>query len=113
MQTTWMLSQCYTVPESGFIWPYCAAYSNGVVCPKFPPENPTSGGWALVRCRSSAQQIEAAAQDPRIQPYRTLWDTLTPDTVTAYAAAGAKDGMMLCQLLALLAQTEAGYGDVS
>lgn len=77
--TTWMLSQFYTEPLHGNEWPVAASYSNG-------------------------QQIEAAEQDPRVQPYRTPWDTITPETVSAYASAGAVPGMMLGQLLTLLAR---------
>ena len=101
-----MLSQFYTEPINGWAWPVAASYSNGFRCPR-SPEAPET--WALVSCNCTSQQIEAAAEDPRVQPYRTLWDPLTPETITAYAAAGAKAGMMLGQLLQMLAQTEPGY----
>jgi len=104
----WMLSQFYTEPLNGDEWPVAATYSNGHVCPQHPA---TPDGWALVKCDAGTPQIEAAMQDPRVQPYRTLWDTITPETVTAYASAGAKDGMMLCQLLSLLAQNNLDYAE--
>jgi hypothetical protein len=103
----WMLTQFYIdSTRDGFEWPVAAAYANGHTAPRHPD---TSDGWALVFCNSDSHQIEAAAQDPRVQPYRTVWDTITPETVAAYAAQGAVTGMMLCQLLSLLAQWEAGF----
>jgi hypothetical protein len=105
---TWMLSQFYTEPVNGWEWPVAASYSNGHDCPLHPD---APGGWALVRCDSAPQQIEAAEQDPRVQPYRTLWDPLTPETVAAYQNKGATAGMMLGQLIQLLAQGNSGYGD--
>lgn len=104
--TAWMLSQFYVEPVNGFLWPVAASYSNGHDCPA-PPTAPSP--WALVRCFSQPQQIEAAALDPRVQPYRTLWDPITPDTVEAYKAKGAAPGMMLGQLLQRLAEIEPGY----
>lgn len=103
----WMLSQFYTEPLHGWEWPVAASYSNGHECPQHPIAPET---WALVKCNSAVQQIEAAALDARVQPYRTLWDTLTPETVRAYAADGAAQGMPLGQLLQILAQREPGYG---
>jgi hypothetical protein len=102
----WMLSQTYTEPVNGWEWPVAASYANGHVCPQHPD---TPGGWSLVKCNSTPVQIEAAAQDPRVQPYRTLWDPLTPETVTAYQNKGAKAGMMLGQLIQVLAQTDNGF----
>lgn len=104
--TVWMLSKFYTEPENNFIWPVAASYSNGHNCPVHPE---TPGAWALVRCDSAPPQIEAAGMDPRVQPYRTLWDTITPETVDAYKTKGAAQGMMLGQLLQILAQIEPGY----
>jgi hypothetical protein len=102
----WMLSQFYIEPLNNLEWPVAASYSNGHVCPCHPA---TADGWALVECNSGPTQIEAASQDSRVQPYKTLWDTITPETVTAYADKGAKAGMMLGQLLQVLAQTDYGY----
>lgn len=102
----WMLSQMYTEPQNGWDWPVASSYSNGHDCPQHPD---TPNGWALVKCESSIQQIEAAEEDPRVQPYRTLWDPLTPETVTAYQSKGATAGMMLGQLIQLLAQSDGGY----
>ena len=103
--TVWMLSQFYQDPDLG-LWPVAASYSNGHVC----PQNPTDpNGWALVRCDSSAQQIEAASQDPRVRPYRTSWDIVGAETVTAYQGVGATQGMLLGQLLRLLASLDPGY----
>src|SRR6185437_1721875 len=104
--TVWMLSQFGIDPSTNWDLPVAASYSNGYVSPRNPDAPET---WALVLCDSTTQQIEAAAQDPRVQPYRTPWDSLTPETVTAYAAQGAQAGMMLGQLLALLAQTTGAY----
>lgn len=105
--TVWMLSQFYVEPINGWDWPVAASYSNGHNCPQHPDAPET---WALVKCDSASQQMEAAAQDPRVQPYHTVWDTITPETVTAYAAKGATAGMMLCQLLSTLARIDPGYG---
>ena len=104
-----MLSQFYIDPDNGWTWPVCAAYSNGHVCPSNPA---TTDGWALVRVNPAPQQLEAAAQDPRVKPYRTLWDPITPETVTAYQGKGATAGMMLGQLIQLLAQSDPGYSDI-
>jgi hypothetical protein len=104
--TVWMLSQFYNEPANGWEWPVAASYSNGHDCPQHPVSPET---WALVRCESSGQQLEAAAQDPRVHPYRTLWDILTPETVSAYASKGAASGMMLGQLLQILAESDPGY----
>lgn len=104
--TIWMISQFYTEPVNGWDWPVAASYSNGHTCPR-NPEAPET--WALVQCDSSPQQIEAADQDPRVHPYRTMWDLLTPETVTAYQKNGAIAGMMLGQLIQLLAQGDMGY----
>lgn len=104
--TIWMLSQFYSEPELDREWPVAATYSNGHHCPAHPVAPET---WALVRCDSAPQQIEAAEQDPRVKVFRTLWDTITPETVTAYEGKGATQGMMLGQLLQKLAQLEPGY----
>lgn len=101
----WMLSQFYKEPINKWDWPVCASYANGHSC----PQHPAAGGWALVLCESSSQQVEAAAQDPRVQPYRTLWDPITDATVKAYKKQGAKSGMMLGQLIQLLAQADHGF----
>ena len=102
----WMLTQFYNDPVHGFEWPVAASYGNGHVCPRHPDD---PSGWALCLVNAGTQQVEAAEQDPRVQPYRTLWDPLTAETVAAYAAQGAKAGMMLGQLIQLLAQTDMGY----
>jgi hypothetical protein len=107
---TWMLTQFHPHGERPDIhagWPVAASYANGHIAPRHPK---TADGWALVACNSGVHHIDAAGQDPRVQPYRTVWDTITPETVTAYAAQGAKPGMMLCQLLSLLAAWEPGFG---
>lgn len=103
--TIWMLSKFYTEPIHGNEWPVAASYSNGHTC----PEHPTTGEWALVKCEAGAPQAEAANEDPRVQPYRTLWDTITPETVAAYVDQGAKAGMMLGQLLQVLSAKNMGY----
>lgn len=102
----WMLSKFYTDTVHGFLWPDADAYSSGHVCPVYPD---STDGWALVKCQSTTGQIEAAGQDPNVQPYRTHWDPLTPETVAAYKNKGANAGMMLGQLIQLLARTEMGY----
>jgi hypothetical protein len=103
----WMLSQFYT-DQNGDPRPVCWSYSNGYICPQHPGD--LTAGWALVKCESGAHQIDAAKQDPRVQVYLTPWDTLTAETVTAYAAKGATAGMMFGQLLALLASSDSAYG---
>jgi hypothetical protein len=103
----WMLSQHYQCPVNG-TRPVCDAYSNGHLCPRYADD--VVNGWSLVQGDCSPQQIDASLQDPRVQAYRTVWDTITPETVTAYAAQGATAGMMLCQLLSLLAKWEPGFG---
>jgi hypothetical protein len=108
--SVWMLTQFHPHSERPDVhpkWPVAASYANGHVAPLHPDED---NGWALVLCEAGAHHIEAAAQDPRVKPYRTVWDTITPETVTAYEAQGAKPGMMLCQLLSLLAAWEPGFG---
>lgn len=102
----WMLSKFYTDTVHGFLWPYADAYANGHVCPVHPDP---ADGWALVKCESNTGQLEAAAQDPNVQPYRTMWDTITAETASAYQNKGATAGMMLCQLIALLAQSDGGF----
>lgn len=104
----WMLSQFYKEPAHGWDWPVAASYSDGHECPRHPD---APGGWALVRCNASSHQVEAAALDPRVQPYRTLWDALTPETVAAYQQQGAAVGMMLGQLIQRLAQSDPGFCD--
>jgi hypothetical protein len=103
----WMLSQLYIEPINNWGLPVAASYANGHTAPRHPD---TPDGWALVRCNSTMTQIEAAELDPRVQPYRTVWDVISPDTVTAYQEQGAAAGMMLCQLLSLLAKWEPGFG---
>lgn len=103
----WMLSQHYICPESNSPRPICWAYSNGHVCPENAAD--IENGWALVRCNSDAHQIDAAGQDPRVRVFRTLWDVITPETVTAYQSKGAVAGMMLGQLIQILAQSDPGY----
>jgi hypothetical protein len=100
----WVLSQFGTEPVNGWEWPVAASYSNGHICPQHPTAPET---WALVLCNDLHN--EAAAADPRVQVFHTVWDMITPETVTAYQDRGAKAGMMLCQLLSLLAQEEPGY----
>ena len=106
----WALTQFHPHgerPDVHPMWPVAASYSNGHVAPRHPE---TADGWALVRC--SHLHFEAAKQDPRVEPYRTVWDVITPKTVETYAAQGAKPGMMLCQLLSLLANNyEMGFAD--
>jgi hypothetical protein len=119
---TWMLSKFYINTENGFIWPVAATYSNGHVCPRFPDD--VENGWALVKCNSTPQQIQAAMEDPRVLVYRSLWDPVTPDTISAHATTLALstdmvstdapipvggESMVLGQLLRLLGQVEPGY----
>jgi hypothetical protein len=107
----WMLTQ-FTPhgehPDVHAAWPVAASYSDGHRAPRHP-DDPING-WGLVLCEVGTHHIEAANQDPRVHAYRTVWDTITPETVAAYAAQGAKPGMMLCQLLSLLAAWEPGFG---
>jgi hypothetical protein len=105
----WMLTQFLPHAERPDVhpkWPVAASYASGHVAPRHPD---TADGWALVLCDVDPHHIEAAAQDPRVQPYRTPWDELTPETIKAYASEGAKAGMMLCQLLSRLAAVEPGF----
>ena len=106
----WMLTQFHEHPERRDLhpsWPVAASYANGHVAPCHPDG---ADGWALVQVECGVHHIEAAGQDPRVKAYRTVWDVITPETVTAYAAQGAKPGMMLCQLLSLLAAWEPAFG---
>jgi len=108
----WMLTQFHPHaqhPELHPLWPVAASYADGHIAPRHPE---TADGWALVACNSGAHHIEAANQDPRVQAYRTVWDTITPKTVETYEPQGAKPGMMLCQLLSLLAAWEPGFGAI-
>jgi hypothetical protein len=108
MSKHWALTQFHVHAEFPDIhpkWPVAASYANGHVAPRHPDMD---DGWALVLCNDLHH--EAAEQDPRIQPYYTVWDTITPETVAAYKAEGAKPGMMLCQLLSLLARIYPGFG---
>lgn len=104
--TVWMLSQFAQEPVNDWEWPVAASYSNGHDCPQHPIAPET---WALVKCDSTPAQMNAAEQDPRVQPYRSLWDTITPETVTAYTSVGAAAGMTLGQLLQLLSKVDPGY----
>jgi hypothetical protein len=92
--------------------------SGGVLNPRYPDELETAavddsgqvgGVWGLVLIHCLNQ--EAAATDPRVQPYYSLFDEITPDTVESYRKQGAKAGMMLGQLLAVLVRQEASYKD--
>jgi hypothetical protein len=107
----WMLTQFAPHGEHPDIheaWPVAASYASGHVAPRHPD---TADGWALVLCLADPHHIEAAREDPRIKGvYRTVWDTITPETVADYEAQGAKPGMMLCQLLSVLAEWEPGFG---
>jgi len=103
----WILSKHYVCPSDGHVRPVCVAYSNGHTSPRYADD--IENGWALVLCECGAHHIEAASMDPRVEVYRTVWDEITPQTVTAYEAQGAKPGMMLCQLLSLLAKWEPGF----
>lgn len=81
----WMLTQFLPHGESPDIhkaWPVAASYASGHVAPRHP-DNPVNG-WALVLCEAGPDHIEAAREDPRIKGvYRTVWDTITPETVAA------------------------------
>jgi hypothetical protein len=105
----WVLTQFGPHPDFPDVhpmWPIAAAHGNGHISPRYP-EN--ADGWALVLC--GGLDHESARRDPRVAAtYRTVWDVITPETVTAYAAQGATAGMMLCQLLSLLAEWEPGFG---
>jgi hypothetical protein len=106
---TWMLTQFHSHPtETTWAWPVAASYADGHVAPRHP-DNALGGAWGLVQGECGPHHIAAAEQDPRVQPYRTVWDTITPETVRAYASQGAQAGMMLCQLLSLLAKTEPAF----
>lgn len=87
------------------------AYGNGSISPRWPDglNNPVVDDkglvqdvWGLVLVHGL--NCEAADTDSNVQPYHTVYDIITPETVTAYQAQGAVPGMMLCQLLALLAR---------
>jgi hypothetical protein len=113
---TWALTK-YVRDASGNLRAVAESYGNGLISPRWPdglnnPEVDENGQvvgeiWGLVTVR--LMHVEAAAQDPRVQPYHTVYDTITPETVTAYQEQGAQPGMMLCQLLSLLARWEAGF----
>ena len=111
---SWALSQFYRDLD-GVLRNVAENYGNGCENPQFPEgletaeldENRGIALWGLIRVRHL--NCEAAATDPRVQVYYTVWDELTPETVSAYAAQGARPGMMLCQLLSLLARVHPGY----
>jgi hypothetical protein len=75
-----------------------------------PDETGLIDMWGLVVVHGL--NIDSASTDPRVQPYHTLYDTITPETVAAYKAQGATEGMLLCQLLALLSRWEPTFGHV-
>jgi hypothetical protein len=121
----WMLSQFDTAPMINTEWPIASAYSNGHRCPQHPVAPET---WALVLCKSNPQQIEAAAQDPRIRTFTTLQDPLPPEALKAYASVLPKTAqpgrlakwlmrllgvpvpeVTLGQLIQALAKTEPGF----
>jgi hypothetical protein len=105
----WALTQ-YAKGPDGTLYAAAHSYGNSGISPCFPDglteAEPDANGqiaiWGLVLVCDLNH--EAAAQDPRVHPYHSLFDVITPETVTAYAARGAKKGMMLGQLLAVLAQ---------
>jgi hypothetical protein len=107
----WALTQ-YAQLNDGSFHAVAVDYGNGSVSPRFPDglwNNPTlddTGNvkdvWGLVKVQHL--DCDAAETDPRVQPYHTVYDPITPETVAAYQEQGAQPGMMLCQLLALLAR---------
>lgn len=101
----WMLTQCW-IDSKGNWLPICAAYGHRYYM-TVPPMD--ISGWCLVMMLTSAHQMDAAAQDPRVQVYRTSFATITDETVTAYADQGAEPGMQLGELLDVLSQNNASY----
>src|SRR5579872_2485351 len=72
------------------------SYGNGCIAPRWPDglDNPTvdetgqvKDVWGLVKVHHL--NCEAAETDPRVQPYHTVYDPITPETVAAYQGQGA------------------------
>ena len=112
----WALSK-FVKDKEGKLHEVAKSYGGGgVENPRYPDELATAQAddngqianvWGLVLVQNLNH--EAAATDSRVQVYYSDFDIITPDTVETYKAQGAKAGMMLGQLLALLVRQEASY----
>lgn len=109
MDSRWMFSQFNTDELIGMMAPVASAYGRGWQCPIFPA---AEGDWALCQVLCDANQLAAAAQDPRVIVCPLLYDPAPlPQQITdAYAAQGATTGMSIGALIATLAATEPVYG---
>lgn len=57
----WILTQLYTCPETGWLWPVCSAYGDHPVT----IGDYGQGAWALCRMNIDFQHKEAMKLDPR------------------------------------------------
>jgi hypothetical protein len=106
MQSRYFLSQFFTDEALNMRVPVCRAYGTGSwKCPTNPA---TDGGWALVQMYTSALQIEAAKQDPRVVVCPLLFDPspVPQAVIDAYTSWGATSGMSMGALLTKLAAKE-------
>jgi hypothetical protein len=101
-----MLTKCW-IDSTGAWKPICAAYGHRWLMPAQPP---TINDWCLALILTSAHQMDAATQDPRVQVYRTPFAQITDETVTTYASQGAEPGMSLGELLDVLSAENSNYG---
>jgi hypothetical protein len=104
MLTKWFLTKFF-VDDDGLERPVCTAYGMRYMVPVHPPND----GWALCLMLTAPHQMDAASKDPRVQPYRSSFSTITPETVEAYAAQGAVAGMWLGELLDTLSIYDPNY----
>lgn len=108
MKPRWMLSKFFRDPQGNLV-PVASAYGERYRVPMHPA---TDDGFALIEMWAGPHQLDAAKQDDRVIVCPYLFDaTPLSDTVTgAYSAFGAKPGMSMGSLLALLCDLEPIYG---
>ena len=109
MYNAWFLTQFYLDPIHNWHVPVCSAYGGNFLCPRNPD---TDDGWALVTMDTSPQQMEAAAQDPRVIVCGKEYSTPPTQVLAAYASwlDPNVNYMFMGQVLTKLAETEPAFG---
>lgn len=108
MKPRWILSKFFRDPQNNLV-PVASAYGHRYRVPMHPA---TDDDFALVEIWAAAHQLDAAKQDHRVLVCPYLFDPtpLAETVIEAYAAYGAKAGMSMGSLLALLCEVEPIYG---
>lgn len=98
----WVLSKHYKT-SAGEDRTVARAYAVNTLVPELGVGD---DDWHLCLVFAAAHQLEAAAQDPRVQVFRSHFSKITPEAAATYARYGAVPGMTLGEMIDTISEHE-------